>query len=1476
MKRRVISISILLLWLASGFGSYATNETATVIAAPEAEPFTSMPLGPWYDPDGPPARPASRVQEAVASTSPDRDYDGLTDDVETNGWWNAAGFFTTDPLNLDSDDDGLTDGKEKLYDTNPLDGHSPGIYVEYEDHLKTREYFARDPHSVQPWGWQRYGDQWISFGAVVVRRASAFYVGGPAEATIEVTKTLTSLTTLTPLRDGCASRWQILIPPDGTVGEYRITLREGSWSKSLNLYVIFELPAPTTGFTQQMINMFLYDDDYTVRYDEVGMLLDSSDPWEYSHDQYPQYIPEGAWVNGGTFYEFQLQQFEPFVFVDHVIKAINGTTTQWDAADRLLARVDKYTRFNYPRPLTDSWRVLNPGADDSNQCSNISGLTTAFMRGAGIPARPMFVDWVHSSFDHASEVWANGAWYAGRGYYQVEPAGCLPNCEGGYRELMTREAWGRRRYRPFHSGGGGIGTVIATANDRWPVGLGSGDEYRWPSWDWDAIVKRTGVDTLFAPYWVSWGWTQEPRVTGSPPNAWPAITDFTTSASPASRSVGQGSLTDYTVSLNTLDGFSNRVDLAVSGLPANTTAGFTPLFCVPNCTSRLTVTTTPGTPTGTRVLTMRGESGGLVRETAVELVVTPPADFTITATPSPQTVAPGASAVYDVHAEFLNGFSNPVNLSVTGLPAGATPVFGRNPLTPPPPPQNDDSTLTISTMPETPEGDYTLTISGDSGPLHRQTTVVLHVQAAQASSQTRVPGLALVTSAAHLGEVAGDGSGGLTARGVADYGVDLDGDGDFDQLVVEVQVTAAQAGPYWVEGELSVGDPAQAVPGSGGLVATAVLRADLAAGINTIRLPFDGLRISAAGADGPYLLTYLSMTTEERPGREDFANSTLVEWPAPYVTAAYRVRDFQNLGAALSGEVTEQGLDVDGDARYEGLTLNVGLDLFRPGTYTVQGDLYDGQQRFVAHTAWTGSGAMAALHFEGLAGTTGPYALKEVVLLNGAGEMIGSISEAYVTQQVVQAEEVTRLGGGADAGEVGLLSVISGTYSDSGVDLDSDGLYDLLRINVPVVIDAAGQYRVEGWLGKAGGALIAWASSAPVTLTVGTHNLPLEYSGLAIGAHSTDGPFTLTALKLLRGSGYQVLDEENVAYTTSSAYTHDRFEWLPYVVFPADYAVLLEDTMEHGAGNWVPESPWGLINTQYRTPTHAWTDSPAGNYGDRVDVSLATVPIPLDGFARPTLEFQTCYRLETDYDFGYVEVSTDGGVTWTSVFSYTGKTREWGGETVDLGVTGAAQTLRVRFRLDSDAATNLDGWYIDDVAIYFDQDLDNDGIPNTVEVGDDPDHPADTDGDGIPNYLDLDSDGDGISDRDEVRNGTDPYDADSDDDGIDDGDEIRGGTDPLDPDTDNDGLNDGDEISEGTDPLDPDTDNDGLNDGDEISEGTDPLDPDTDNDGLNDGDEIQKGADPLDPDSDDDGVPDGRDYQPTVFNYYTCLPLVSR
>ena len=106
----------------------------------------------------------------------------------------------------------------------------------------------------------------------------------------------------------------------------------------------------------------------------------------------------------------------------------------------------------------------------------------------------------------------------------------------------------------------------------------------------------------------------------------------------------------------------------------------------------------------------------------------------------------------------------------------------------------------------------------------------------------------------------------------------------------------------------------------------------------------------------------------------------------------------------------------------------------------------------------------------------------------------------------------------------------------------------------------------------------------------------------------------------------------------------------------------------------------------------------------------------------------------------------------------------------------------------------------DGTDFVVDLDIDNDGIPNSVEGGDD------QDADGIANYLDLDSDNDGIVDlieaggTDEDGNGIVDNQTDTDDNGLDDA--VQAAPLPV-PDTDGDGL---------ADYLDTDSDQDGLTD----------------------------------------------------------------
>jgi hypothetical protein len=115
----------------------------------------------------------------------------------------------------------------------------------------------------------------------------------------------------------------------------------------------------------------------------------------------------------------------------------------------------------------------------------------------------------------------------------------------------------------------------------------------------------------------------------------------------------------------------------------------------------------------------------------------------------------------------------------------------------------------------------------------------------------------------------------------------------------------------------------------------------------------------------------------------------------------------------------------------------------------------------------------------------------------------------------------------------------------------------------------------------------------------------------------------------------------------------------------------------------------------------------------------------LTGTDQPKLQFWTWYDVEKEWDFVYVEASTDGGKTWDMLpgrfttaenkignnlgQAWTGTsggdTPQWVQEEVDLSAY-AGKVIRLRFEYITDDAVNHVGFMVDDIAIpaigYFD------------------------------------------------------------------------------------------------------------------------------------------------------------------------------
>jgi hypothetical protein len=203
------------------------------------------------------------------------------------------------------------------------------------------------------------------------------------------------------------------------------------------------------------------------------------------------------------------------------------------------------------------------------------------------------------------------------------------------------------------------------------------------------------------------------QVTATPP-------DFSVVATPSSQTASRGKSTSYSVSVTPSNGFSGNVNFSVTGLPSGATASFTPSSVPGSGSSTLTVNTTSATPTGTYTLTITGSSGTLTNSTQVTLAV---ADFSLSASPSSQTVTANSKGTYTVTVSALGSFRATVKFSVSVLPARTTASFSPSSVT-----GSGSSKLTIATKAKATSGSYAVTVTGSGGGLTHSTNVTLVIK----------------------------------------------------------------------------------------------------------------------------------------------------------------------------------------------------------------------------------------------------------------------------------------------------------------------------------------------------------------------------------------------------------------------------------------------------------------------------------------------------------------------------------------------------------------------------------------------------------------------------------------------------------------------------------------------------------------------------------------------------------------------------
>ena len=204
-------------------------------------------------------------------------------------------------------------------------------------------------------------------------------------------------------------------------------------------------------------------------------------------------------------------------------------------------------------------------------------------------------------------------------------------------------------------------------------------------------------------------------------------------------------------------------------------------------------------------------------------------------------------------------------------------------------------------------------------------------------------------------------------------------------------------------------------------------------------------------------------------------------------------------------------------------------------------------------------------------------------------------------------------------------------------------------------------------------------------------------------------------------------DNDSISYTLDPAIAAG--DLLTYVISVDNGQFMSNDTITKTYGqsqvvfsdaansltNWTVSQTWNTTTSTYYSPSSSITDSPGGNYSNNIDKSITLANgVSLNNAVAATMSFYGKWEIEDGYDYVQLEISTDGGSSWTPQCGnytnagssyqepgeplYDGFQSTWVKEEISLS-DYLGQTIMARFTIISDGAVKEDGFYFDDFEI---------------------------------------------------------------------------------------------------------------------------------------------------------------------------------
>jgi carboxypeptidase T len=200
---------------------------------------------------------------------------------------------------------------------------------------------------------------------------------------------------------------------------------------------------------------------------------------------------------------------------------------------------------------------------------------------------------------------------------------------------------------------------------------------------------------------------------------------------------------------------------------------------------------------------------------------------------------------------------------------------------------------------------------------------------------------------------------------------------------------------------------------------------------------------------------------------------------------------------------------------------------------------------------------------------------------------------------------------------------------------------------------------------------------------------------------------------------------DSIAYSLKAAITSGDLIRFVYEINNGDFIyrdtvtkyfgpplVIFRDSSSN-MSNW-SSAKWNISTAQYHSAPGSITDSPAGNYSNNANATVSTINgLDLQDSPVAVINYWAKWRTEQGYDFVQFNLSGNDGpwipqkgrFTKTGFYLeapgqplYDGYQPSWGQEQI-VSTGFANKTLKMQFRLESDAGLTFDGFYFDDLTV---------------------------------------------------------------------------------------------------------------------------------------------------------------------------------